>query len=58
MRNLVKPISKLNRNKNCFLFSQSKNKLEDITFYNEICGESLDAGFLRSLTMHVRLALK
>jgi len=33
-----------------FFFSQSKNKLEDITFKNEICWESLDAAFLRSNT--------
>jgi len=42
IRNLLITISKGNRNKNYFLFSQGKNKLEDITFYNEVCWESLD----------------
>jgi len=50
VRNLLITISKRNGNKNCFLFSQSKSKLETINFYNEICWESLDAGFLRSST--------
>jgi len=35
------------------LFSQLKNELEGITFYNETCEESLDAGPLRSQVMSI-----
>jgi len=42
---LLIPISKKNRNKNCFLFSQSKNKLENITFTMKLVENRWTLGF-------------
>jgi len=45
MRNLPIAKPKRKRNINGFLIRQNKSKLECITFYYQICEESLDAGF-------------